>query len=202
MSIQCKYLPYVTLQSNSTDRTAVPSTFTDYDDACLGITTTAPPCRLQSSNNSGWDVRTTEHGLTLGSKLCLVRSRPQPQSKLRLARARSRPPAPKNPVEGHSFNCSLHDCKPQSRLGHGLGKTSVLPERGFSLDSIDKMTPDVTRSYRADVKYSTVCQEIFAILITASTTMTRTTRSPDRLGNTTEPQTPASTLCTVKDANT
>jgi hypothetical protein len=37
----------------------VSSTFTDYDDACLEITTTAPPWRLLSSNNTGWDVRTT-----------------------------------------------------------------------------------------------------------------------------------------------
>jgi hypothetical protein len=37
----------------------VSSTFTDYDDACLEITTIAPPRRLLSSNNTGWDVRTT-----------------------------------------------------------------------------------------------------------------------------------------------
>jgi hypothetical protein len=69
----------------------IPSTFIDYDDACPGITATTTPCRLQSSNNSGWDAHAAEHGLTLERKLRLGRSRPHPRSKLRLARARSRP---------------------------------------------------------------------------------------------------------------
>jgi hypothetical protein len=50
----------------------VPSTFTNYDDARLGITATAPTRRLLYSNNSGWDVRTSEHRLTLGRELCLA----------------------------------------------------------------------------------------------------------------------------------
>jgi hypothetical protein len=58
---------------------------------------------------------------------------------------------PANHVGGHSFDYSLHDCMPESRLGHGE-KTSILPERGFSLDSINKRTSSVTRSYIADVR--------------------------------------------------
>jgi hypothetical protein len=71
---------------------------------------------------------------------------------------------PANPAEGHSFNCSLHDCKPQSRLGHGLRKTSASPQHGFGLDSIDKRMSDVTRSCRVDIAHSTYCQELFSYL--------------------------------------
>ena len=72
MAIKCKLPPHVTLQSNRSDRTAVPSTFTDYDDACPGIMATAPPHRLLSSNNSGWDVCMAEDDLTLGREHHLV----------------------------------------------------------------------------------------------------------------------------------
>jgi hypothetical protein len=61
------------------------------------------------------------------------------------------PPPPANHVGRHSFDYSLHDCMPESRLDHGE-KTSISPERGFSLDSIDKRTSSVTRSYIADVR--------------------------------------------------
>jgi hypothetical protein len=35
---------------------------------------------------------------------------------------------------------------PRGKLGHGLGKTSASPKRGFDLDSIDKKTPNVTKT--------------------------------------------------------
>jgi hypothetical protein len=60
--------------------------------------------------------------------------------------------APANSAGGHSFDFSLHDCMPQSRLVHGLERTSVSLEHGFGLDSTDKRAPDVTRSYKADVR--------------------------------------------------
>jgi hypothetical protein len=63
---------HVTLQSNRERHDHNTITFTNYDDAHAGITTTAPPRRLLSSNNSGWDVRTTEHGLTLRRELRLA----------------------------------------------------------------------------------------------------------------------------------
>jgi hypothetical protein len=43
------------------------------------------------------------------------------------------------------------------------------------LPSVDKRTLDATKSYRADVGYSTYCQAFFAILTTAPTTTTQTT---------------------------
>jgi hypothetical protein len=45
-SIQCAYLPHVTSQANRSDRTTVLSTFTNYDDVCLGITAIVPPRHL------------------------------------------------------------------------------------------------------------------------------------------------------------
>lgn len=49
MSIQCAYLPHTTSQANMSDRTAVLSTFTNYNDVCPGITATVPHtvCRLR-----------------------------------------------------------------------------------------------------------------------------------------------------------
>jgi hypothetical protein len=157
-------------------------------------------CSTTPSANFGWGARTTEHGLALGKKLGLARS--QPQNKLCLVRAWPRPPAPTNPTEGHSFNCSLDDCEPQSRLAHGLGKTSASTERDFGLDNTDERTPDVIRSRKADVRYPMYCQEFFAILATALTTMTQIAPPSDKLGHATELQALASALCTVKYANT
>jgi hypothetical protein len=108
---------------------------------------------------------------------------------------------PANPAEVHSIKCSLHDCKTESRLDHGLGKTFALPENAFALDNIDKRTPDVARSCRADVEYSMYYQEHFSILTTTPATTTRTTSLSDRLEYVSEPQALVSALCTVKDAN-
>jgi hypothetical protein len=134
--------------SNRGDRTAVPSTFTNYDDACPRITTTAPPCRLPTLNGTlvrqsmVWPSRgnyaSPEAGLSLGANSA------SPRSKLCLSHLPP-PPPPMNTAEGRSFNCSLRDCKPQSRLEHGLGKTSASPKRGFGLDNIDKRIPNVTK---------------------------------------------------------
>jgi hypothetical protein len=115
------------------DGTTVPSTFTNYDDARTGITATALPRRMLSSNNSGWDVRTTEHGFTLKRELCLARSRPQPQRKLLLARARLRPITPATtPCESRRGLlrqlCYLlpDDCTSRGKLDQGLGRNLCL----------------------------------------------------------------------------
>jgi hypothetical protein len=58
---------------------------------------------------------------------------------------------PANPTGVHSFNCVLHGCEPNSKLGHNLEKTSASPEHGFGLDNTNERTPDVTKSNKADV---------------------------------------------------
>jgi hypothetical protein len=45
----------------------------------------------------------------------------------------------------------MHDCKPQSRLGHILRKNSSSPKHGFDLDNTNGRTPDVIKSSRANV---------------------------------------------------
>jgi hypothetical protein len=65
----------------------------------------------------------------------------------------------------------------QSRLSHGLKKTSVSPKRGFGLDIIDKRTLDVTRSYRADVRYSTDTKRFLPYLSLLQTLQLGQTRS-------------------------
>jgi hypothetical protein len=67
--------PRDTAVKKGSDGTAIPSTFTNYDDTRPGITGTAPPLRPLYSNNSGWDVLMTEHGLILERKLRLARAR-------------------------------------------------------------------------------------------------------------------------------
>jgi hypothetical protein len=52
MSIQCAYLPRAVSQANRSDRTAVPSAFTNYDDACLGTTAIIPPRRLPTPDGT------------------------------------------------------------------------------------------------------------------------------------------------------
>jgi hypothetical protein len=96
--------------------------------------TDARPRRLLYSSNFRQDVCTVEHGLTLeggdsashevGLNLGENSSSPElgldrvPQEQL-----------PANPARGQSLNCSLHDCMPQSRLDHGLERTSISPEK-------------------------------------------------------------------------
>jgi hypothetical protein len=189
----------VTSQANKSDRTTVPSTFTNYDDACPVITATAPPRCLPTPDGARvWHIMVWPSGRNYAS----------PKADLSLGTNSASPEPgiahlhPANPTEGQSFNYSLHDCEPQSRLGHGLGKTSASTKRGFGLNNTDERTLDVIRSCRADVGYPTYCQELFAILVTTPTTTTQTTPPSDRLGHTTEPRALASALCTVKDANT
>jgi hypothetical protein len=150
MSIQCAYLPHMTPRSTGAtgprSRPLSPTTMTHAQQRLLSP---------KPSANSRWDAHTTEHGLALGRKLCLARSRSQPRDKLCLVRARPRPPSPVNPAVGHSFSCSPHDRKPQRRLDHDLKKTSTSPERGFDLGNTDERTPNVIRSHRADVGYPT-----------------------------------------------
>jgi hypothetical protein len=121
----------VTLQSTKDDGIAVPSTFTDYDDASTRISDPAPPLRSLFSNNSGWDMQTSRHSLTLGRELHLARRRLQPREKTspHLSSASADCPGsshqlPVNPKGGHSGNCSnhsLHDCMLRRWSDHGLG---------------------------------------------------------------------------------
>jgi hypothetical protein len=136
MSIQCAYLPHAISQANSSNKTAILSTFTNYDGACPRIMVTVPP---------------PPHRLDLGKKLCLARGRfslgtnfASPDPGIGFL-----PSA--NPAEGHSFNCVMHGCEPRSRLSIGLRKTSASPEHGFSLDNTNEGASYVTRNSRADV---------------------------------------------------
>jgi hypothetical protein len=79
-------------QANRSDKTAVTSDFTNYDDICMSTTTTVPPCCLPTSN--GTHIR-QKCGLFLGRKLHLARSQPQPRDKLRLARVWPQLPTPR-----------------------------------------------------------------------------------------------------------
>jgi hypothetical protein len=114
---------------------------------------------------------------------------------------------PANLAGGHSDNCSkhsLHDCMPRRKSEHGLG-----------LDNIDKRTPDATNPSVeiADngmatelqgwcqvcfTPYRTNYHVLFTILVTISTTTTRTTYPQDRLGYTSKPLILALALFSVK----
>jgi hypothetical protein len=141
MSIQCVYLPHATSQANRSDRTAVLSVITNYDDTCLGIAIIVPPrcqptpdgtCVQQSTDwSSGGNYISPEVGLSLGTNF----ASPEPGLSYLLHA---------NPAGGHSFNCVVHVYESRSRLGHGLG-------HGFGLDIINERAPDVTRNSRADV---------------------------------------------------
>jgi hypothetical protein len=135
-------------QSNRSDRTAVPSAFTNYDDACLGTTTTVPPRRL--STPDGTRIRQSV-GWSSGGNY------DSPEVSLSLRTNSASPELglnyllPVNPTGGHSFNCVVHSCEPRSRLNHGLEKASASLEHGFALDISNRRAPDVTRSNRVDV---------------------------------------------------
>ena len=55
MRIQCAYLPHATLQPNRSDKTAVLSSFTNYDGTCPRITSTVRPHRLQLQMGRTYD---------------------------------------------------------------------------------------------------------------------------------------------------
>jgi hypothetical protein len=138
-------------------------------------------CSSTSFANLGWDVRTTKHGLALGKKLRLAQSWSQPWNKLCLAQAWPRPPAPCKSYRRPLLQLFLAQSQAPKQTQPWPRKTSASPERGFGRDIIDKRTPNVIRSCRADVGYPTYYQELFSILTTAPTTTTHTASPSDRV---------------------
>jgi hypothetical protein len=122
----------------------IPSTFTNYDDTRLVITVIAPPHRMLCSNNSGWDVRATEHGLTFRRKLCLALSRLWPWRKLRLVRARLWPTTSattpresrRRPLRQTVLTPPSTTACPEGGSTKASGEISVSPEPGLGQDNI------------------------------------------------------------------
>jgi hypothetical protein len=100
MSIQCAYLLHAASQANRSDRTTVPSAFTNYDDACLGTTATVPPHNLPTPDgthirqSTGWSSGGNSASSEPGLGYLL----------------------PPNPAVGHSFDCpARHQALEQAR---------------------------------------------------------------------------------------
>jgi hypothetical protein len=126
------------------NKIAVSSDFTNYDDAHSHCSRTLP-------TNSRWDKQTTK---VWDSPQAQNSALPKANTILGTNSTSLEPGLGyllPNPVEGHPFNCDAHVYESWSGLDHDLGRTSALPEPGFDLDISNGKALDVTMNYRADV---------------------------------------------------
>jgi hypothetical protein len=162
-------------------------------------------------------VCTSEHGLTFGRELHLARSWP---------RLKETPPRLSSASADRLGNNSSRILKeatlktmltppcttacPKEGSTKASGGTSISPVPSLGLDNIDQRTPPTpprrllttgwlqNRRQVSFMPYRKNYYALFTILITLSTTTTRTTPPSYKLGYTSEPQILASALCSVK----
>jgi hypothetical protein len=155
------YLPHAELQVNSCNKTAVLSSFTNYDDACDHYSHTPsanPRWDVQYDKSTGWSSGANSASPEVGLNLGTNSASPEPGLGYLL---------PVNPTGGHSFNCGTHVFESWNKLGHDFGRTSTSPEPDSNLDIRNKNVPDVTIYYITDVlprgflPYSVSCQPLW-----------------------------------------
>jgi hypothetical protein len=168
MSIQCAYLPHAISQANSSNKTAILSTFTNYDGACPRITVTVPPPHTVWT--SGRNYASPEAGLAS------EQTSPRP-----ILESASCPPRIPQKAIPSTVSCMVAS----PGAGSALASGKLPPHPSMASASIIPMKERPTSPETAELTYY---QELFTILTTASTTITGTVSPTHRLGYMTEPQ--------------
>jgi hypothetical protein len=153
-------LHHAELQVNKSNKTAVLSNFTNYND-------TSSHCSRTPSANSRWDI---QYDKSAGWPSGANSSSPEVDLDLGANSASPEPGLvyllPTNPAGGHSFDYGTHVFQSWSGLDRDLEQTFASPEPSSSVDIRNGKAPDVTVYCRVDVllkgflPYSVLCHPL------------------------------------------